>query len=66
MAQILMANDSLFKLKFQEDPNSKWSDASKAEFINFLKSSKCIMKVKFEPHDKKDETQGHHLFKKEA
>lgn len=56
LAQVLSANESLAKLKFQEDGESKWKDDSKAMVINLLKESKCLEKVKFEPHDKKDDT----------
>ena len=31
-----------------------------------LKKSENFEKVKFVPHDKEDETQGHYLFKKEV
>ena len=66
LAQVLEKNDSLQKLKFQEDGESKWKDDSKAAFVNLLKNSKNFEKVKFEPSDKKDDTQGHYLFKKEV
>ena len=35
-------------------------------FVDLLKTNKCLEKVKFEPADRKDETQGHYLFKKEV
>ena len=66
LGEVLKDNDSLQKLKFQEDGGSKWDDSAKAMFIELLKTNKCLEKVKFEPHDKKDDTNGHKLFKKEV
>ena len=53
------------KLKFQEHKDLRWEDDSKKVFVDLLKTYTNLVKVKFEPADKKDETEGHRLFKKE-
>ena len=67
MSKALLHNQSLQKLKFQEHRDLKWDDECKAMFIDMLKNHKkpAIVKIKFDPADKKDETGGHKDFKKE-
>ena len=67
MGKSLMYNTSLKKIKFQEHRDQKWDDESKAMFLEMLKTHKnpALVKIEFDPADKKDETHGHKGFKKE-
>lgn len=67
MSKVLMHNTTLQKIKFQEHRDLKWDDEGKAMFMEMLKCHKnpAIVKIKFDPADKKDKTQGHKEFKKE-
>lgn len=49
------------KLKFVEDPDSRWSARSKEEFVSMLKEHKNLKKVKFESAEDSDNK----LFEKE-
>tara|TARA_B110000285_G_C14910050_1_gene507478 strand:+ start:119 stop:859 length:741 start_codon:yes stop_codon:yes gene_type:complete len=66
MARTLKINKTLEKLKFQEHKELRWEEDSKKVFIDLLKTDTNIVKVKFEPADKKDATEGHKMFKKEC
>lgn len=67
MSKALLYNSSLQKIKFQEDPNSKWNDECKEMFMEMLKTHKnpSFTKISFVPANKKDGTNGHKEFKKE-
>jgi hypothetical protein len=65
MGQTLKVNKSLEKLKFQEHKDHPWDAPSKQVFIDLLKTYTNLKKVKFEPADKNDDSEGHKLFKKE-
>jgi len=43
----------------------RWCDDGKETFVKLVKNFTNLKKVKFEPADKKDCTEGHKLFKKE-
>ena len=58
MSKVLMHNTTLKKIKFQEHRDLKWDDECKAMFMEMLKShtNPAIVKIKFDPADKKDAT----------
>jgi len=67
MAKVLKVNRTLEKVKFQECPECRWEEDSKAMFVEMLKTCGTnLTKAKFVPHDKNDDTQGHNIFKKEV
>lgn len=66
IADTLVHNKSLSKLKFQEDEDSQWGEESKAAILKLLKVNSHLTKIKFEPANKKDPVhEGHKFFKKE-
>ena len=68
IAKLLNGNKTLAKLKFAEcKTGERWNQKSMDEFIVLIKDlhNTNLTKVKFEPATKKDELQGHKLFKKE-